>query len=171
MAERGYIDKAECLRRGFVRGADGLYRKLTVLERYGKNGWLDFGDKRYSAMDRISAGSRLARDFYLSRLEAVCANDIRKVRVDGCGSSVFSEKILDARDRFNKACAAIPHEFWGIVNKVCCEDKELEADAKAQRQRLYQKHTMVTLLCLGLDRLIEHYRNNGQRGGRANKND
>ena len=58
MAEKGYIDKTECLRRGFVRGADGLYRKLTVLERYGKNGWLDFGDKRYSAMDRISAGSR-----------------------------------------------------------------------------------------------------------------
>ncbi len=153
-----YVSKQDCFKKGFVRGDDGLFRKLNTLERYGKEGCLDLGDKRYSATDRISAGNRLGRDFYLSRLEPVCANDIRKVKVDGCGSQALSSAILDARNRFNKACNAVPREFWRVVSRVCCEDREFDVAEGSLRQKSYHRNNMKLLLCLGLDRLIEHYR-------------
>lgn len=153
-----YIDKAECERRGFVRESDGRFHKLNTLERYARDGWLDFGDNRYSALDRVSAGNRLGQDFYLAGIDSVCANDVRKVRVDGCGSYILSDKRLDARDRFNKAMQAVPYEFWPVVNLVCCEDKGIVHTVESKRQRLYFKHTQANFLCLGLDRLIQHYR-------------
>lgn len=153
-----YLTKEDCIRKGFVRTEDGMYRKLNTLERYANSGWLDFGDKRYSAVDRVSAGCRLERDYYLARLETVCANDIRKVKVDGHGSAVLPESVLDARDRFNKACKAIPHEFWDIVVRVCCEDKGFILNGESDRKKVYSKHRQAMVLCLGLDRLIEHYR-------------
>ena len=158
MATGGYIDKAECERRGFVRESDGRFHRLNTLERYARDGWLDFGDKRYSALDRVSAGNRLGRDFYLARLEPVCANDVRKVKVDGHGSAVLPEKVLEARDRFNKAMLSVPHEFWQVVNRVCCEDKVIVHAIGSKRQQLYFKHTQANLLCFGLDRLIGYYR-------------
>ena len=54
-----YINKQECERRGFVKGMDGKYYKLNSLERLGRDGYLDFGNPRYSALDRVSAGNRL----------------------------------------------------------------------------------------------------------------
>ena len=158
MATGGYIDKAECERRGFVRESDGRFHRLNTLERYARDGWLDFGDKRYSALDRVSAGNRLGKDFYLARLEPVCANDVRKVKVDGHGSAVLPEKVLEARDRFNKAMLSVPHEFWLVVSRVCCEDKDFAYTIVSERQRSHQKHVYSTLLCFGLDRLIGYYR-------------
>ena len=152
-----YIDKQECEKRGFRRTKDGIY-KLNTLEKYCESGWLDYGSLKNSALDRVSAGNRLGRDFYMSGIDTVSANDVRRVKVDGSGSGILSDKILDARDRFNKACAAIPHEFWGVVSKVCCDDVEVEIPNGSARQKAYAKHNMALLLCLGLDRLIEHYR-------------
>ena len=155
----GYIDKAECERRGFVRESDGRFHRLNTLERYARDGWLDFGDKRYSALDRVSAGNRLGRDFYLARLEPVCANDVRKVKVDGHGSAVLPEKVLEARDRFNKAMLSVPHEFWQVVNRVCCEDKEFAITLSlTKHKKLYERYNLAHLLCFGLDRLIGYYR-------------
>ena len=158
-----YINKAECEKRGFVREADGKFYKLNTLERYGRDGWLDFGDKRSSETDRISAGNRLGRDFYLARLEPVSANDVRKVKVDGHGSSVLPETVLAARDRFNKAMQSVPREFWPVVSRVCCEDKKIVLSGDSERQRSHQKYALSQLLCFGLDRLIEHYRSKRSR--------
>lgn len=156
--DEGYITPEELEKRGFVREKDGMFYKLNTLERYGRDGWLDFGDKRYSTMDRISAGNRLGRDFYLSGLEPVSANDVRRVRVDGHGSGALSVKMLEALERFNAACRAVPFEFWGSVNRVCCEDRELDVQGSSERQKIYAKHRAAVLLCLGLDRLIGYYR-------------
>lgn len=153
-----YITKAECEKRGFVRGEDGLYRKLSTLEHYAKAGWLNLGDGRYSALDRVSAGSRLGRDFYLGGLEAVRASDIGKIRVDGHTVLPLPVLVIEARGRFNKACRSVPREFWPVIHRVCCEDKEIIARGDSERQRSHNKYIQVTFLCLGLDRLIDHYR-------------
>lgn len=155
-----YVSKADCEKSGFVRLRGGRFYRLNTLERYARDGHLDLGDKRYSAIDRVSAGNRLARDFYLAGLDAVFANDVGRIRVDGAGAGTLSEKRLLARDRFNKACQAVPFEFWPVVNRVCCEDKELEATGGSERQIAYRRYALFTLLCLGLDRLIAHYRKN-----------
>lgn len=152
-----YITKAECEKRGFVRGEDGLYRKLNTLERYGRDGWLNFGDPKYGAVDRVSAGIRLWRDFYHGKIASTGVNDLTKVRVDSCGSGDLTARVLDARDRFNKAIAAIPKEFAPVVIRVCCDDLEFSANGSA-RKKIYAKHRQAVLLCCGLDRLIDHYR-------------
>lgn len=152
-----YIDKQECERRGFTI-KNGIIYKNNTLERYAEKGWLEYGSFKYSACDRVSAGNRLHSDFYKSKLETMSANDVSKVRVDGGGSGNLSDGILDARDRFNKACAAIPYEFWGVVSRVCCDDKQLVIKGDSERQKAYARRNAALLLCLGLDRLIEHYR-------------
>ena len=153
-----YVDKQECERRGFVKGTDGKYYKLNSLERLGRDGYLDFGNPRYSALDRVSAGNRLWRDFYRSRIESSGVNDMTKVRVDGGGGQQMSQSVLEARDRFNKAIRVLPQEFIGVVTRVCCEDKELVLVEKSERKRTQEKHRQAMVLCLGLDRLVEHYR-------------
>lgn len=153
-----YIDRQECERRGLFKDADGIYRTRNTLEKYAEKGWLEYGSFKYSACDRVSAGNRIGRDFYLAMLSPVCANDVSKVKVDGQGSVVTPDNVLDARDRFNKACAAIPYEFWGVLNRVCCEDKELTIIGGSERQKAYERRNAALLLCLGLDRLIEHYK-------------
>ncbi len=152
-----YVTPDECYRKGLVRGDDGLYYKLNTLERYGRDGWLNFGDPEYSAVDRVSAGSRLWRDFYHGKVASTGVNDLAKVRVDGCGSGDLTARVLDARDRFNKAIASIPKEFAPAVIRVCCDDLEFAVKG-SDRQKMYAKHRQAMLLCCGLDRLIEHYR-------------
>ena len=153
-----YIDKQECERRGFVKGTDGKYYKLNSLERLGRDGYLDFGNPRYSALDRVSAGNRLWRDFYRSRIESSGVNDLTKVRVDGGGGQQMSQSVLEARDRFNKAILVLPQEFIGVVTRVCCDDKDLVLVENSERKRTHEKHRQAMVLCLGLDRLVEYYR-------------
>lgn len=153
-----YIDRLDCERRGLEKGADGLYHKLNSLERLARDGYLDFGSSRYSALDRVSAGNRLWRDFYRSRIESSGVNDLTKVRVDGGGGQQMSQSVLEARDRFNKAIRVLPQEFIGVVTRVCCDDEDLHIDEQSERKKVYAKHRQAMVLCLGLDRLVEHYR-------------
>ena len=153
-----YIDKQECERRGLVRTEDGKYYKRNTLERYEAKGYLD-GEK-YDSQQLLSAGLRLAKDFYLSRLAVVSANDVSKVRVDGCGSYATSDTILFALDRFHDACRAVPYEFWGVVSNVCCDDVDVLKNIKgsSERQNTQQRVLLMALLKMGLARLVEHYR-------------
>ena len=153
-----YIDKQDCERRGLVRTADGKYYKNCTLERYEAKGYLD-GEK-YDSQQLLGAGLRLAKDFYLSRLAVVSANDVSKVRVDGCGNSNTSDSILFALDRFHDACRAVPYEFWGVISKVCCDDIDIigEVGKGSKRQKQYRTQVLLALLRMGLVRLVEHYR-------------
>ena len=153
-----YIDKQDCERKGLVRTADGKYYKRNTLERYEAKGYLD-GEK-YDSQQLLSAGLRLAKDFYLSRLAVVSANDVSKVRVDGCGNSNTSDSILFALDRFHDACRAVPYEFWGVISNVCCDDIDIigEINEDSKRQKQYRTQVLLALLRLGLVRLVEHYR-------------
>jgi hypothetical protein len=153
-----YIDRKECERRGLVRADDGKYYKRNTLERYEAKGYLD-GEK-YDSQQLLSAGLRLAKDFYLSRLAVVSANDVSKVRVDGCGNSNTSDSILFALDRFHDACRAVPYEFWGVISNVCCDDIDIigEITEDSKRQKQYRTQVLLALLRLGLVRLVEHYR-------------
>lgn len=153
-----YIDKADCERRGLVRTADGKYYKQNTLERYAAKGYLD-GEK-YDSQQLLGAGLRLWKDFYLSRLAVISANDVSKVKVDGSGNSATSDTMLFALDRFNDACRAIPYEFWPVVSNVCCDDIDIveHLEGESRRQKQYQKQVLLALLRLGLIRLVEHYK-------------
>ena len=158
-ADEAYVSKEELLKKGFEKGSDGIWHKLNTLEMYAKQGWLDAGAKRYSAIDRLGAGNRLGNDYYYAKISTVSANDVSKPKVDGHGSIITPDKILAAQDRYNAAIRSVPYEFWGIVKHVCCDDEPLILIGDSERQKSHQKHVLSTLLCMGLDRLIDHYRN------------
>lgn len=130
--------------------------KLNILEKMAAAGWLDYGNRKYSAVDRLSAGARLWRDFYLGGLTELRANDLGKIKVDGGGSGKTSDRRLDFRNAYEKACRAVPSEFWQVVRQVVVEDKPLKAEG-SERQVKYELYRQRVDLCRGLDRLIEHY--------------
>ena len=141
-----YIDKQECERRGFVRGADGRYRKRNTLDIiYEETNWLQpHANDTYNALNRFTAGKRLAKDYIKSGKETCRANDLEKVRVDGCGSFHTPEWMKDAEDRYLKAMRSIPIILRPVVRRVCCEDKPILKDK-------------AVILRIGLDCLIRHY--------------
>lgn len=156
--EKEYIDKKELARRGFRRGDDGVYRKLSALERYEEAGWLDWGDGRFSASGRKSIGERLAADYHLSRIGSVSALNPGKIRVDGRGRLITPEEISAAEDRYRKALKSIPSGCAAIVRRVCIDDcdfyfKKGLTFYERNKERVHQ----ATLLCLGLDELGKFY--------------
>ena len=62
--EEEYINKKELERRGFSRNSDGVYYKKSVLEKYYDLGYLSLFENKFSADDRLSAGKRIAFDYY-----------------------------------------------------------------------------------------------------------
>lgn len=154
----GYVDKKSLERKGFVRTDDGVYRKLNALERLSAAGWLEMGSKRLSALDRVSVGNRLYRDFYLAKIERVKANDLAKVRVDGRASYATPEEVAEAEDRYRKAIKSVPEGAREIVRRVCLEDREFKlADGMSRHQIAKEKARQATLLCIGLDEIGKFY--------------
>ena len=153
----GYIDKKECIRRGYVR-LEKYYYKMTALEKYLKKGWLAYGNKKYSGQDRYNAGMKLFLDYKLGGFESELSSAMGKIKVD-CGGSHIPEDMLDIRQRYLAAIRGVPEEFWPAVRRVCIEDGELNAgDCPSERRRLEITYSLKHDLCRGLDRLIEFYR-------------
>ena len=95
----GYIDKAECLRRGYVRKSCGIY-KMSLLEKYAARGWLELGDPKYSREDRLRAAKRLQKDCEMSHFMSVGVSGTRE-KVDGKGKNADDvEAICKARERY-----------------------------------------------------------------------
>lgn len=129
--------------------------KPNTLQRYGADGYLDLGGK-YSAIDRISAGSQLYVDCYLGGVNRVGAIDPERIRVDGGGSAEQSTKCMFHFDRYQKAMLSVPLEFRAVVRRVCIEDKPIKASGTALdvKRKLYAARVD---LCRGLDRLVDFY--------------
>lgn len=152
-----YISKAECERRGFKKGADGLYRKLSTLEKYAEKGWLDFGDKRLMAADRLSAGLSFFKDFRRSRILNLPAVNLEKERVDTSGKKDIAPEVWDARQRFGRALRSINGEYLNIVVWVCLDDKPLNIVKITNAQYNHDLEMAKEYLCRGLDNLAFHY--------------
>lgn len=156
--EQKYIDKKECERRGYVK-IGKLYYRMTVLEKYLHKGWLDFGDRRYTGLDRFQAGEKLAEDYVKCRFAAGRSSDWGKERVDGTPlKSEDLDGVCRARDRYFAVIKAVPKEFWPAVRKVCLENREIAVEEELPARR--KQEMMFALkqdLCRGLDRLAEVY--------------
>lgn len=134
-----------------------MEKRLSVLEIYEKIGYLNYGNRRWSASDRVSVGNRLHDDYYMAT-HGVQAIDYGKEKVDCFGLKLESDKVLEAKERFARAMKSMPLEFRRIVFRVCCENKNI---AEPERLTLWKRRifliTQAQLLSLGLDRLVRHY--------------
>jgi len=153
-----YIDKKECIRRGYVK-IDGLYYKMTVLEKYMRKGWLEYGSRQYSGQDRFAAGEKLVENYMRCRFDNGNNSAWGKERVDGTPLTKEDlDSICRARDRYFAVIRKVPREFWPVVRRVCLENRELEVDDNvAARRKQELMYALKQDLCRGLDRLIEVY--------------
>ena len=142
----------------------------TVLEKFYNRGWLNVQRGMnpagvasiypwMSADDRLRAGRRLYRDFYLSGIEATKIPDLIKPRVDGGNNKNLTESQTEHLDSFHKALRVIPAEFYEVVSAIVLDDKDIRLTNREDNRaiRLYN-HTIKMKLCMGLDRLAGYYK-------------
>lgn len=127
-----------------------------ILQRYAFAGYLDFGSKKYTAADRVLAGTRLYIDYILGGGDGVKANDTSKIKVDGGGSGERSGFCTYHNQMYHWAMKSIPIEFRGVVRMVCIEDKEIVVSGSDLdiKRKLYAARVD---LCRGLDRIVQFY--------------
>ncbi len=153
----GYINKDECIRRGYIRKNGGVY-KMSLLEKYAAKGWLAFGNPRYSQADRLRAAQRLQRDCETSHFMSIGVSGTRE-KIDGKKKNADDvEAICRARERYFAAIKQIPEEFLPVVREVCLENKEMSLPQGVIGQRKAEMNYAARHdLCRGLDRLIRYY--------------
>lgn len=127
--------------------------------------------------EEFQAGEQLRRDFTFAMLgprvtaswSAVPSDPASGRSSPGCGSEL-ADNVIAARERVNRAIAAVGPELSGILLDVCCYLKGLEAMEKAAG---WPQRSGKIVLTIALQRLARHYgllRENtgaGQQTGRV----
>lgn len=149
-----YISKEECIKKGFIRLKNGGYYKLSTIEKYATRGYLDHAE--YDAATLLETADNFYKDYYTADINKVSAANPGKTRVNCKGRRREPQKVLEARDRYNKAIRILPQKMLDIVKRVCCEDKDIVFPPNANERiiRIGLK-TLTTGLCL----LTKHYTN------------
>lgn len=129
----------------------------TELAKCRRKGWLDFGDKTYSADDRMHAGEKLAADFFEAGFALTPALDYAKPRVDNSRRSDLPERVYDAQNRYLRAMACLTSRQAFTVRTICCMDKAVKIPLIHKAQYVHELELMKHELCGGLDRLCAHY--------------
>ena len=158
--EMEYISKEKCIKDGFVKSPRGIC-KISVLEKLYNKGRLAYGDKKYSAEDRLFVGERFRGNYLKANVNTLSSNWVA-VRVDGGKHGMKIENVLERQQKYLAAVKAVPHEFWPIVRMVCVENKfpEIERNLPSRR-RAELAYLYCCDLCRGLDRLADYYCRSG----------
>jgi hypothetical protein len=110
---------------------------------------------------QFAAGERLAEDYWHAGLSPRVTADwsglvaSRRTRRAAPGAGVeLGDHVLAARQRIERALAAVGPELAGILIDVCCHDVGLEAAGRAQG---WPQRAAKVVLQLALTRLARHY--------------
>jgi hypothetical protein len=110
---------------------------------------------------QFTAGERLAAAFHAAHLRARVTADWtasapgRRLRRGAPGTGVeMSDHVVAARERFNKATAAVGPELAGVLIEVCCQDMGLEA---VEQGRGWPQRSARVVLDMGLTALARHF--------------
>jgi hypothetical protein len=104
---------------------------------------------------QFAAGEKLRRDFTLGQLAPRMGVDLSRVVIGGGGGQEhISDIALAARQRFNRALAAVGPGLSDLLFDVCCHLTALES---AETRRGWAKRSGRVVLKIALDRLGAHY--------------
>ncbi|MGB6349296.1 MAG: DUF6456 domain-containing protein [Pseudolabrys sp.] len=108
---------------------------------------------------QLQAGERLRADFtrahLMPRTTSNWTNPISSGRGNGGrGPGTFTDTMIAARQRVNRALNAVGPEFSGLLLDICCFLKGLE---DIERERAWPARSGKVVLQLALDRLARHY--------------
>jgi hypothetical protein len=116
---------------------------------------------------QLMAGERLRAEFTRAQLmPRVTANWNAAVADGARGASAagFTDAVLSARQRVNRALDAVGPEFSGLLLDVCCFLKSLP---DVEGERGWPARSGKVVLQLGLDRLARHYGLDAAAHGKA----
>lgn len=142
--------------------------KQILLERYFLQGYLDkkyYHNNQYyqpySANDRLHAGLRFYLDFLSWKRGHLKAKDITIPKVDS--SKIFLTQNI-ASSRFRNIIRHVSPPFIPILYKIVLEQTEIKPPhTSSPRERLYFNDEIKTLLCRGLDELINQYKTSKEK--------
>lgn len=158
--DEAYISPEELKKLGFVRRENGIIYRRTALEmifeetdwlknKYCKNHVLTEKERRFeetfNALNRLSAGKRLAGDYHAAGFETAKARDLSRLRVDGSASCRRPAYMDEALNRYLSALRSVPLDLRRIVRFVCIDEKNINFQGAGLALRM------------GLDFLIKHY--------------
>lgn len=105
---------------------------------------------------QLVAGERLRSDFTRAGLTPRMTTNWDPAGRSGPGQGglAFSEQVLAAKGRLDRALMAVGPELNGVLLDVCCFLKGLEA---VEQERGWPARTAKVVLGLGLSRLARHY--------------
>lgn len=107
---------------------------------------------------QVEAGEQFAKDYTLSGMGFVTAQDFTRAEVDGGFNPAAQENAIisrmDRRKRVNEATSCLGPGLDRAVIAVCCEDWSLD---QLERTENWARHSGVTILKLALDRLAQFY--------------
>jgi hypothetical protein len=136
---------------------------LLVNESESPLAWLarrkDASGKPMIDAAQFAAGERLRADFTRAamtpRIGANLTSPVAHGRRGGGENAVhYSDLVIAAKERLNRALDAVGPEFSGLLLDVCCFLKGLET---VERERGWPRRTSKIVLGLALDRLARHY--------------
>ncbi|MBY0532678.1 MAG: DNA replication protein [Xanthobacteraceae bacterium] len=136
---------------------------LLVNESESPLAWLarrkDASGKPMIDAAQFAAGERLRADFTRAamtpRIGANLTSPVAHDRRGGGENAVhYSDLVIAAKERLNRALDAVGPEFSGLLLDVCCFLKGLET---VEHERGWPRRTSKIVLGLALDRLARHY--------------
>lgn len=118
--------------------------------------------------EQFDAGERLRSDFEFCQLTPKITaswDPTRSLNKNGGGrkpADTLTDRVLGARQRFNRALDAVGPEFSGVLLDVCCFLKGME---QVERERQWPRRSAKLLLKAALSALARHY--NPQQNSRS----
>ena len=134
----------------------------NVIEKYAKKGWLKYGMKTFSSMERLWAAGRLYSDYVKSRRLSVGVVNPLEAKVDGGLKNYAFAGSLKAKDDFLKAFSVLSPLWKKMIECVVLEDKELEVFENGYEKNIKKAKKELSA---ALDCLILHYMAQKQKRG------
>ncbi|SDQ88399.1 DUF6456 domain-containing protein [Pseudovibrio sp. Tun.PSC04-5.I4] len=105
---------------------------------------------------QFDAGERLREDFTYAQLLGNVRSNWKAEQLSRSTAKLddVTESAYDARRRVEKAMNSVGPELAGVLLDVCCFLKSLR---NVESERQWPQRTAKVVLCLGLDRLANHY--------------
>jgi hypothetical protein len=108
--------------------------------------------------EQLQAGERLRADFTCAQMmpRVTAGWDMAAAHDRGAAArgTTFTEAMIAARQRLDRAFDAVGPEFVGLLLDVCCFLKRLD---DVERERAWPPRSAKVVLQLALDKLARHY--------------
>jgi hypothetical protein len=154
--ESRFADQHRLLEQRALDDGDGVKRPVRI--NAAESPLARLRHRGLVAAVQFEAGEKLRRDFTLAQMTPRLGMDWNAPCVSGRrgagGGENLSDTVIAAKQRVNRALAAVGPGLSDLLFDVCCHLTALES---AEAARSWARRSGRVVLCIALDRLADHY--------------